>query len=261
MAFVHLSAAASTFGVRLDKDFYFQQKNEKEIEVSVENSSGKLIFASIELYFGKENKATGEIEFDLSRKITNYDVVPASVAIPVGQSKKIKLIRESSEASDSEPEEYYRIRVIPKSADVALKNNPTLLSLLSEAEKREIEDDKGVSGSINVFIGSGSVLVVQQQKTQDNQISAKMKKLGGGLALTLANNSKYTCWLKNARIRTKNKTVNIGDFVIRGEKSKNHEITKEEIKSFSINEEEVDALIFSTPDKKEHTIKISNQSL
>lgn len=253
----HYSVSAATFGVRLDNDFYFQQRDEKTIELNVENSSDKLIFASVDLYPGKENKSTGEVEFDFSSKVTNYDVLPTFIAVPVGQSRRIKLVRDALDGASSEPEEYYRIRVTPKSAEMALKNNPKLLDLLTPSEKREAEDSKGVSGNLNIFIGSGSILVVQRERPTDAQVSVAMSKVHDGIALTLTNNSKYSYWLKNSRMRSGDHFFNLGDFVVRGGKSKTYLIDRAALKKSSINEDEVDMVVFNTSDKKEQMIKVS----
>lgn len=250
-------AQANSFGVRLEKDFYFQDFNDSEIEITATNASGKLVFADIEVYEGRSTPSSDKVEFDLEKKVLNYDILPESFVVAGKQTRKIRLIRDANSKAAG-AEEYYRIRVIPKSADAALKNNPNLLATLSADDKQQVEDMQGATGSVRLFIGSGSVLIVQDKsKATPQNLQIKVRKKTDGIEFDILNNSDTSLEIDDLRVYFGLKSLPLGDLALRGRKNTTVAFTNDVLKKYSLTgKENFEQAKFVAQDKKEHAIKI-----
>lgn len=247
---------AEGFGLKLDKHYYFQKKDDKQIEITVANESNKLLFADILMYEGQFDKKTDSIIFDFNNKVLNYDIFPQQIAIPAGQKKTVKLIRAGNSKHVVNGEEYFRIRAIPKSPDEAVKANPELLKLLSPTELRDIEDSDKIKGALRVFVGSGSVLVIQNDlNVRAENINAEVKKNASGIAFKIINNSTKTVRFNKMKAYAKGKYISLGEFALRSGKKKEIEISIEELKLNGLNEGQFEYITFSSQNGGE--IKVS----
>ncbi|EBU3179439.1 hypothetical protein CVQ71_19970, partial [Salmonella enterica] len=238
---------AEGFGLKLDKNYYFQKKDDKQIEITVANESNKLLFADILMYEGLLDKKTDSIIFDFNNKVLNYDIFPQQIAIPAGQKRTVKLIRAGNSKHIVNGEEYFRIRAIPKSPDEAVKANPDLLKLLSPTDLRDIEDSDKVKGSLRVFVGSGSVLVIQNDlNVRAENIKAVVKKNANGIAFKIINNSPKTVRFNKMKAYAKGKYISLGEFALRSGKAKEIEISIEELKLNGLNEGQFEFVTFAS---------------
>lgn len=156
--------AGGMLRVRFDQDFYFQNKDRSTIPLQVVNEGEAIAFVDLTIAPGEVKGK--QVAFDTQRPVTIYDLFPATVAIPPGKSKTIRLVRHAGPLDDqfslAGHEEYYRLRAIPQSADEALKANPALWEQLSDNERQSVQDAaSSTAGTLQLNIGSGSVLVVQ----------------------------------------------------------------------------------------------------
>ncbi len=250
-------AQANSFGVRLEKDFYFQDFKDNEIEIVATNASSKLVFADIEVFEGRSTSSSDRVEFDLEKKVLNYDILPESFVVPAKQTRKIRLIRDASSKTTG-TEEYYRIRVIPKSADAALKDNPGLLATLSAEDKQQVEDTQGANGSVRLFIGSGSVLIVQDKnKATPQNLQIKVRQKNDGIEFNILNNSDTSLEIDDLRAYFGLKSLPLGDLALRGRKDTTVAFSSDVLKKYSLTgKEDFEQAKFVAQDKKEHTIKV-----
>ncbi|GLK89818.1 hypothetical protein GCM10017655_28800 [Pseudomonas turukhanskensis] len=255
--FVFLPIAhANSFGVSLDKNFYFQDFNDREIEITAKNDSNKLIFADIEVYEGRIG-SSDKVEYDLEKKVHNYDILPESVAIPAKQTKKIRLVRAASSKTIN-TEEYYRVRIIPKSADAALKDNPALLAALSTEDKQQLEDTQNISGAVRLYIGSGSVLIVQDKKTASpKSLEIRRKRTADGIDFNLLNTSATSLDIKQLRVYFGAKSLSLGNLALRGNKGTTVSFTNAALTGNSLTgNENFEKAKFVAQDNQEYSITI-----
>ncbi|MFK7699304.1 hypothetical protein [Pseudomonas caspiana] len=252
---VCLSALADTLTVKMDKNYYFQKFDQKEIEISVSNPSSKLVFAEAALYKG--NLKDGQVDFDFGNKITNYDVYPTSIVIPAGQNKKIKLFRDTAAVRTGQ-EEYYRIRVTPKSADAALKANPKLMELLTASEKQSIADEGSVTAKLNFFLGSGSVLIVQEgASVLDKNISISKLVKNATVEFFVSNNGVETVELEDAKVFVGKKFIQLGSILLRAGGSRTIAISSEDLKGNSMTaDSDFNEVRFADQHKQDHVIAL-----
>ena len=251
---VHVPVYAGTYAAKFQEDYYFQKKEDKEIDIGVVNPSPKLIFANAEIYEGLLKN--GEVNFALESKVLNYDILPASLVLLPGQTKKIKLFRDAG-ANNSNSEEYYRVRILPKSPDMALKANPKLMDMLSVSEKESLADSSGVNASVNFFVGSGSVLIVQEGKLDFENVRLKLYKRDKGFTIDFENGCADTVEFKNARVFVAKRFFQIGTLIVRGGTTKKFIISPEALKENGMNDSEIfESVSFTDQYNQEHTIKL-----
>lgn len=238
---------ADGFGVKLDKNYYFKKKDDKQIEITVTNESNKLLFADILMYEGRLDKKNDEIIFDFNNKVLNYDIFPEQIAIPAGQKRTVKLIRAGDSKNIVNGEEFFRIRAVPKSPDEAVKANPELLKLLSSMDLRDLEDRDKVKGALRIFVGSGSILVIQNDlNVRADNIRVSIKKNVNDIMFKIVNNSAKTVRFNNMKAYSKGKYISLGEFALRSGNVKEIKIPIEDIKLNGLNEEQIEYITFSS---------------
>ena len=252
------SVLAEGFGISMDKDYYFKKFTDNELEITVTNDSSKLLFANIFIYEGKPDAATGKIAFDYKDKVLGYDIHPEKIAIPAGQKRKVKFIRALQRKIDTYgEEEYYRVRVIPKSPEDAIKTNPQLLNLLTASEKKQLEDSDKTEGALKVFIGSGSVIVVQNNfDITKKDINIGLKKSNDEVIFKILNISNKTIYFSKTKAFAKDKWVTLGDFAIRGGKTKELSVSYKELEKNGISNSKIERLLFTSQNGQEINIQI-----
>lgn len=251
------SVLAEGFGISMDKDYYFKKISDNDLEIIVTNDSSKLLFANIFLYEGKPDSATGKIAFDYKDTVLGYDIYPEQIAIPAGQKRKVKLIRALKSAPPLGKEAYYRVRVIPKSPEDAIKANPQLLHLLTDSEKQNLEDSDKTEGALKVFIGSGSVLVVQNDfDITKKDISVGLKIINEDIVFKISNKSDKTIYFSKTKIFAKDKWFTLGDFAIRGGKTKELSVSQTELSKNGMSQGKIERLVFTSQSGKEININI-----
>lgn len=262
-------AHADVMSVKFDKDYYFLGLENNIVELNVTNVGKSLVFTDITLAPGYKTAKGGEVDFHFDKKITNYDVFPATVAIPAGQTRIIKLVRHTSvaDALFATPghEEFYRIRAIPKPADEALKANPELWSGLSAQEKQSLQDADGTRGTVRLAIGSGSVIIVQKNTAVDTKKLTLRWDItpGKGGTVTVKNNTMSTLNLTHAKINNGKQWIplNSGGVICRPGLERTIKIMPEELKSLGafMSSNNLD-VSFTLQDGKEYQVKPSSQN-
>lgn len=250
---------ASVTGVKFDKDFYFQDVKHGSIELQIVNVGKTLAFTDITLSPGKMDAQTKKVEFNHEQKVTNYDVFPSFVIVPPGQRKTIKLLRNKSHMdslfSKTGHEEYYRIRAVPKSSSEALKSNPELWNKLNDEEKQQIEDMNNTVGKIQLSVGSGSVIIVQNGLLQDftNLMISKHPE-GKALKIKLSNKGLNTINLLYARLQVGNKWLPLltGNIILKSNEQREFFYSEEQLKILGKFELKEAVIIFNSTDGKQH---------
>lgn len=150
--------------ISLDKQYYFNDVLEKEIDINVVNNGTGLAYIDVQMFAGElvfNKNGNDKLKFNAEQRLLKYDIYPSTVLVPPKQERLIKLVR-TDEHDFKSKEEFYRIRVIPVSPVELLKKNPALWEKLNVTQQAELQHElNNAKGVFNLSIGSGSILTVQ----------------------------------------------------------------------------------------------------